>query len=157
MPGSRARVRPRGVLVGVLVLAMLAIPATASGSIRIARVRYDPPGLDSGSNTHLNHEIVVIRNTGDRRVILTGWTLAEHGQGLVFTFPRFRLPGHHTVTIYTGTDTDRRYDLFWNRDDYVWSNARDTATLRDDNGDRVDRCHYVDDGEGDPTAGSADC
>jgi Lamin Tail Domain len=151
-------VRPRLVLVGVLVLAMLAIPATASGAIRIARIRYNPPGADSGSNTHLNHEFVVIRNTGDRRVILTGWKLVERREGRVFTFPRFRLPGHHTVTIYTGTDTDRRYVLFWNRDDYVWHNGRDTATLRDDNGDRIDRCSYVVDPDVKQWLGhSADC
>jgi hypothetical protein len=150
--------RARVAVVGVVVLVVLAAPAMASAAIRIARVRYNPPGINTGSTESLNRQFVVIRNTGDRRVILTGWTLVPLHEGRAFEFPRFRLPGHHTVTIHTGTGTDRRYDLFWNRVDYVWMYTH-TATLRDDDGDRIDRCHWVggSGGGGDPSAGSADC
>jgi hypothetical protein len=88
---KRTRVRLGIAFVGVLVLAMLAAPATGSAAIKIARIRYNPPGAETGTNRHLNHEFVVIRNTGQRRVVLTDWTLVERRDTLVFSFPRFRL------------------------------------------------------------------
>jgi hypothetical protein len=145
-------------IVTACIVAAVTAPATGSAAIKIARIRYNPPGADSGSNQHLNHEFVVIRNTGERRVTLTGWRLLERRDDLVFRFPRFRLGAGHEVTIHTGVGTDRRFHLFWNSLDYVWNNGRDKAIFRNDRDDLVDRCNYVVDPEVKQWLGhSADC
>ena len=152
MNGRATRCREIRVGLRIAVMAMVlsllfAAAPWASAAIKIARIRYNPPGADSGTNRHLNHEFIVIRNAGPHRVVLTGWTIVEQQADLVFTFPRFRLSGHDKVRIHSGVGTDSRYDLFWNDNMYHWDNGLDTAILRDRDDDRIDRCHYVNDPE----------
>jgi len=51
---------------------VLGIAAPAIAAIRITKIQYDPPGNDSGFNTSLNREFVVIKNSGNSRLSLTG-------------------------------------------------------------------------------------
>ena len=53
-----------------------------------------------------------------------------------------------SVTIHTGSGNDDRNDLFQDSDEYIWNNDGDTATLRNDKGNRVDRCRYPGGGDG---------
>jgi hypothetical protein len=55
----------RGALVG-LTLAGIAVTGVlpVAAAVKIDRVQYDSPGSDTGSNTSLNAEYVVIKNTG---------------------------------------------------------------------------------------------
>ena len=56
-------------------------------------MRYDPAGTDTGSNAHLNKEIVVVRNGTGKKRVLTGWTLRDP-EGHVYRFPATTLrPG----------------------------------------------------------------
>jgi hypothetical protein len=50
----------------------LALASPASAAIRITKIYFDSPGADTGSNTSLNAEYVVIKNTGTTRKTLTG-------------------------------------------------------------------------------------
>jgi hypothetical protein len=50
---------------------------SAPAKIRITKIYFDSPGDDTGSNTSLNAEYVVIKNTGTTRKALTGWTLRD--------------------------------------------------------------------------------
>jgi hypothetical protein len=145
-------------IVTACIVAAVAAPATGSAAIEIARIRYNPPGADSGSNRHLNHEFIVIRNTGQHREALTHWRIVERVHGDVFEFPSFHLAPGRKVTIHTGIGDDRAHHLFWNSSMYVWHNFSDEAVLRDGDDHRVDRCDYVVDGETKQWLGhAADC
>jgi P pilus assembly chaperone PapD len=120
---------------------------TAAAAVQISRIQYDPPGNDSGSNTSLNREFIVIENDGTSRVTLTGWTLRD-ASGHVLTFGSLRLRPHRSVTVHTGRGNDDRNDIYWDTGEYVWNNDGDAAVLRNETGHRVDRCRYPGGGNG---------
>jgi hypothetical protein len=130
-------------VIGTAVLMVLAVPATAlAASVGFSEIQYNSPGADSGSNKSLNQEWVVIENTSDHLIKLTGWEVREVRDANVFEFPTFRLRAGEKVTIYTGTGNDTDHKLYWGLDDYVWDNNRDVAVLKNRAGDVVDRCSY---------------
>lgn len=141
------------VAVAIIAVGVLTVPSAGSAAIRITRIRFNEPGGEMGTNAHLNHEYIVVKNRGSHRVILTDWRIVEGRSGLAYSFPAFRLAAGARVTIHTGTGDDGRADLFWNRDDYVWSNGRDRALLRNAEDTRVDECRYVRDVDRDPWLG----
>jgi hypothetical protein len=122
-------------------LGAAAIPASADNGprhgqrdqVEISRVQHDSPGFNDRS---LNKEWVDITNNSRRDVNLSGWTLSDR-DGHTYTFRHYRLDGHSTVRVHTGFGHDTRHDLFQDRRSHVW-NFRDTATLRDNRGHRVD-------------------
>ena len=58
-------VRRAFTVVGALLLVMaMALPASAK--IEFHRIVYNPSGSDTGTNSHLNREFVVLHNTGSR-------------------------------------------------------------------------------------------
>jgi hypothetical protein len=67
-------IRPLAVAAaGVFALALAApahaalVQGTARGSVHINFVRYDPAGPDTGTNAHINKEIVLSRTAPARR------------------------------------------------------------------------------------------
>jgi hypothetical protein len=132
-------------LVALLVLGVLAIPATASARVKIYLIQYDPSGPDDGSRASLNDEFICLENTGNRSVDLTGWTIRDQ-DGNVYTFESYSLPSKAIVTIHTGRGSDRRLHTYWDQTDYVWDNPGETARLRRANGNLVDACRYRHDG-----------
>ncbi|GIU97385.1 MAG: hypothetical protein KatS3mg013_1188 [Actinomycetota bacterium] len=139
---SDARVMVRGTALLLLVCVSMSLPAGwASAAIRIAKIQYDPPGTDTGTNAHLNKEFVVITNTGGCAVRLDGWVLKD-AAGHRYTFGPFRLRAGKSVTIHTGRGADDRNDLYWGPKYYIWNNDGDTATLKNAAGKTVDSCRY---------------
>ena len=131
-------------LLAIVLILGLAIPAPASprgGGVRILKIAFDPPGADSGSNSSLNKETVVIVNEGASSVVMTGWTLRDR-DAHVFRFPTFTLRAGARVTVHNGQGSDNAANLYWDSDGYVWNNDGDAATLRRRNGSRVDVCTY---------------
>ena len=126
----------------VMVAALtLGIAAPAAAAIKIIKIQYDSPGTDDGSNSSLNQEYVVIKNTGNRAVSLEDWLLKDVANHR-YTFGSFRLRAGGSVKIHTGSGNDDRNDLYQGSGGYIWNNDGDTATLNDDAGHRVDRCSY---------------
>ena len=80
---------PAGVFALGLVAPADASPLQIRGSVHINFVRYDPAGPDTGTNAHINKEIVVIKNSTGKARILTGWTLRDPA-GHVYHFPQTR-------------------------------------------------------------------
>ena len=117
---------------------------TASGAgVKITKIQYDPPGIDTHKNSSLNKEFVVLKNTGSATVILTGLRLEDKGEYHVYTFDTFRLGAWKSVTIHTGIGDNDRNDLYWNWGfGDIWGNDGDIATLEAPYGKRVDQCHY---------------
>ena len=57
--------RTRALLIAFLIVAasiLTAVEAKAAGTVYIYKVYFDSPGSDTGSNSSLNAEYVVIRN-----------------------------------------------------------------------------------------------
>lgn len=141
--------RFRFVLVGLLSFALVgAVAAPAMARIKFTKIQYESPGPDTGSNSSLNAEYLVIKNTGTQAKQLQGWQVKDlrnslEGGNIVFTFPLFRLRPGRTVTLHTGQGAKTRTDLYWGRSNYVWGDDSDTAYLYNKAGRQVDRCHYV--------------
>ncbi len=84
---------------------------------------------------------MVIKNTGTKPVILSGWTLRDQ-QHHVYKFATFKLAAGKGVTIHTGTGSDDRNDLYWGSAEYLWNNDGDKAVLKTRAGHTVDACAY---------------
>jgi len=143
------------VVIGAAVAALALVSGSAggatAGSIRFAKVHYNSPGSDNGSNSSLNKEWISLTNHGNRNKDLTGWTVREPA-GDRFKFPSgFTLKPGKTVHIHTGRGANSKTDLFWRRDAYVWNNAGDKAVLKNESRTVVDTCKW---GRG---GGAIDC
>jgi hypothetical protein len=90
----------------VAALSVIAIPAQAApATVYIYKVYFDSPGSDTGSNTSLNAEYVVIRNGDDVSHSVSGWTVRDWA-GHRYTFPDgFRLGAGKQAIIHTGKGT----------------------------------------------------
>jgi endonuclease YncB( thermonuclease family) len=117
----------------------------SSEPLTIELIHYDAEGDD---NANKNGEWIVLR--ANRQVSLGGWTLADElgDRGVsshVYRFPEgFLLSLGERVTIFTGCGTDTKTELYWCARTQIWDNGEDTAILKDDQGQLVDRCHYGD-------------
>jgi competence protein ComEC len=106
----------------------------ASGRLAVAEINADAEGDD---RENLNGEYVVLENTGEESLELSGWQL-EEGAGRTYTFPDgFSLGPGERVTVYTGSGTDTDTELYWGQDGPVWNNDGDTLTVIDAGGDTV--------------------
>jgi hypothetical protein len=135
------------VLASGALLGAAALPATAHGrdhghnrsaqrsEVVLGEIQYDSPGGDNRSNRSLNAEWVTVTNTGRHAVNLRGWTLTDESRRS-YTFD-LRLPGRSSVRVHTGAGHDTRHDVYQGRRHHVWD-SRDTATLRDNRGHKVD-------------------
>jgi hypothetical protein len=141
------RLRPLApVLLASALTASVAVALpTASGAatppVKIYKVQYDSPGSDSGSNTSLNTEWVMLKNTTSTNRSLSGWTLRDK-TGYTYRFPTFTLKAGATVTVRTGKGTATSTQRYYNRTWYVWNNTGDTAYLRDSNGYLKHSCSW---------------
>jgi hypothetical protein len=150
--GSNMRIR--ALLVTCLIAAasiLIATPAEAApATVYIYKVYYNSPGSDTGSNSSLNAEYVVIRNGDDVSHSVSGWTVRD-AAGHRYTFPDgFRLGAGKQAIIHTGDGTSYTTSasthLYWGREWYVWNNTGDKVILRRADGSLKDTCSYP--GEG---------
>ena len=98
--------RIRALIVACLIAAASILTATpaqaAPATVYIYKVYFDSPGSDTGSNTSLNAEYVVIRNGDNVSHSVSGWTVRD-AAGHRYTFPDgFRLGAGKQAIIHTG-------------------------------------------------------
>ena len=124
-----------------LLVPLWAAPADASGPVRIAKIYWDSPGGDYGSNSSLNDEWIKIKNYGSSRHSLTGWKIKD-ADGHTFTFPTFHLDAGESVRVHSGSGSSGAHHLYWDYGNYVWTNTGDTARLKGSDGDQRDTCSY---------------
>lgn len=117
-------------LAGAALLAAPSASTAATPPVKISYVRYDSVGSDSGSNTSLNGEYVLVKNMTSVSRSLTGWTLKDK-TGYTYRFPTFTLRGGASVAVHTGKGTATGGHRYYNRTWYVWNNTGDAAYLRD--------------------------
>ncbi|GAB3875360.1 lamin tail domain-containing protein [Terrabacter terrigena] len=132
---------------GLAVAAPIAAASSAQAlpAIMIYKVQYNSPGADTGSNTSLNSEYVVIKNTTRTNRSITGWTLRDK-TGYTYKFPAFTLKAGATVTVRTGRGTATTANRYYNYSWYVWNNSGDTAYLKTAAGTTVDTCSWTSSG-----------
>jgi hypothetical protein len=146
MSRSARRFTATAIAAGALV-AGAALPAAAADNDRghgrpnsysgvvLGEIQYDSPGRDNGTNRSLNDEWVTVTNTSYRTVDLSDWTLSDES-GRTYRFD-LSLAGRSSVRVHTGYGRDNRHDVYQDLGRYVWDNS-DTATLRNDDGYKVD-------------------
>jgi Lamin Tail Domain len=136
----------RRVVLAALVPALVfALAGNATAKVTIAKIYFDSPGADDGSNKSLNHEWVQIHNGGSRSVNIGDWRIKDKS-GHVFVFPHIKLKPGQDVRVHTGSGFDSYGDpihLHWGSSGYIWNNGGDTATLKKSNGTVADKCSYT--------------
>jgi hypothetical protein len=142
------QMRARALLLAFLVgaaLSLTAVQANAASTVYIYKVYFDSPGSDTGSNTSLNAEYVVIRNGDDVSHSVSGWTVRD-AAGHVYKFGTLRLGAGKQAIIHTGDGTkyttSASTHLYWGREWYVWNNTGDKVILRRADGSLKDTCSY---------------
>ncbi len=113
---------------------------SSNETISVAEVNADADGDD---RDNLNDEYVVLENTGDEPIDLSGWVIEDEA-GHAYTVPDgVTIDAGATVTIRTGSGTDTDTDLYWGSSSPVWNNDGDTVTVFDDGGQRVVEESYL--------------
>jgi hypothetical protein len=127
----------------VAALSFVAAPAEAASAIQIKKVYVNSPGSDlPATNTKVNAEYTVIKNTGRTARSLTGWTLRDESRH-VYTFGTFSLGAGKRVTIRNGKGTDTSTTRYWGSGYFIWNNSGgDSATLRTKAGTSIDKCTW---------------
>jgi hypothetical protein len=115
---------------------MLSLQVGNASSVYISAVQFDAPGDDT---KNLNGEWVRLANRGDDAVLLTSWTLADQSSAEPYRFPAILLLPGNSVTVYTGSGELNDTALFMGRNEPLWGNSGDRATLRDGSGNIIDQ------------------
>ncbi|GLU47458.1 lamin tail domain-containing protein [Nocardiopsis ansamitocini] len=149
----RTRSLIASLLMALTASLLMATPAEAAPALQFTFVAYDSPGTDNRSNSSLNAEYVVIKNTTKKAVNLKGYVLhdapstANKSKGrkwnYAYTFGSFSLAAGKSVTVRTGSGGNTATTRYWNFRQYVWNNDRDTATLLNAKGAKVDTCSWT--------------
>jgi len=111
---------------------------STDGRLAVTTIHADAEGND---NDNLDDEYVILENTGDSDLSLSGWTVSDEA-GKTYTFGDVTLAPGETVTLHTGSGSDTASDVYWGRDGAVWNNGGDTVTVRDDSGSVVAERSY---------------
>ena len=139
------RIRRLAAVVPLLMVAALAasvVPAQASPLLHISKVYVNSPGSDTGTNTSLNGEYIVIKNSASATTYtLTGYTIRDKSAH-IYKFPTFRLKPGASVYVHTGSGTNTGTHLYWRSKAYIWNNSGDAAYLRNSVGTAKDSCSW---------------
>ncbi|SCG58976.1 Lamin Tail Domain [Micromonospora coxensis] len=123
-------------------LAVAAPARAATPAVQIAKVYYNSPGSDTGSNSSLNAEYVRLTNRRSTTINLKYWTLRDKANH-VYTFSGdFRLASGASVHIHTGKGTNTSTHRYWGSGAYIWNNSGDAAYLRNSAGTAIDSCSW---------------
>jgi hypothetical protein len=111
-------------------------------AVRLVKLQFDPPGDDEPTNSQLNKEWVQVRNFSARTRNIGGWSIRDR-TGFKSKFPvDFTIAAGATVTVHTGSGTQRALHRYWGQGTYVWNNDGDKATLKNAGGTVIDTCAY---------------
>ena len=133
-----------GIVMALGLVVTSGTPAQAAFRMQITEIDDNSPGPDHGSNASLNAEWVLLHNTSGSPITMTNWILHDGGQKHTFRFGTYTIAPHGDVKIDTGKGGRSQTNRYWNLSWYVWNNTGDTATLKDNHGNVLDRCSYSD-------------
>jgi hypothetical protein len=129
-----------------LTLCAAILPPTAAQAstptINITKVYVNSPGTDNRTNTSLNAEYVVLKNTTTKTISLKGWTVRDRSSH-IYTFGTFSLAAGKSVTLHTGRGTNTTTNRYWGSGNYIWNNTGDTPYVRKPSSTtNVDTCKW---------------
>jgi len=87
-------------------------------------------------NFDYENEIVVFENICGFDCDLSNWEIKDEGRKK-FVFSEFVLEKNKHINILIGEESNNENTLYWNREDYVWTDSGDTLFLRDGEGKLV--------------------
>ena len=146
-PGTTGSVQARATIMGGQVTEPVApdggtpsaTTSPSTGGLTVEQINADAEGDD---RENLNDEYVVFRNSGDRLIDLSGWTVSDEA-GRIYTVPDgVTAAPDETITLHTGSGTDTATDLYWGAGSPVWNNAGDTVIITNSQGEEVLRESY---------------
>jgi hypothetical protein len=98
------------------------IPTLVSGTVKADIISVTGTGV-------LADESVIIQNSSDTPLVLTGWTL-KNSQEITYTFPQLTLYPGGNIQVHTGSGTDSSANLYWAYSTPVWKSG-ELAALYD--------------------------
>jgi beta-lactamase superfamily II metal-dependent hydrolase len=115
----------------------LTIPQIGNSSeVYISETQFNAPGDD---RQNLNGEWVRLTNKGEDIVLISGWTLSDRSNKTLYTFPAIFLTPGETITVYSGTGTLNKSEVFMDKNEPVWGNSGDFVVLKDGTGILIDQ------------------
>ncbi|NNJ10961.1 lamin tail domain-containing protein [Chloroflexales bacterium ZM16-3] len=111
--------------------------STPITGIDIAHIEYDPPGDD------VEGEYVLIWNTTDTPIDMSGWELSDGDEKHTYIFMAFTIESGAEVKLWTKRGADDENNLYWNNRSAIWNNDGDTGTLKDTGGTIVSTYTYT--------------
>lgn len=113
-------------------------PAVADGGRTTERIGISVHADAAGDDrTNLDDEYVIVENTGNTTLDLSGWTITdEAGHTYAFSDGTTLAPGAQ-LTLHTGAGDDGRTDRYWGASSPVWNNDGDTVILANHDGEPV--------------------
>lgn len=100
----------------------------------VTEIAADAAGDDQNN---LNNEYVVLKNTGDDTLDVSGWTITDEATH-EYTIPNgVTVDPDATITVHTGSGTDTDTDLYWESGSPVWNNGGDTVIIQTADGRSV--------------------
>jgi micrococcal nuclease len=100
----------------------------------VSEIHADAEGDD---RENLNDEYVVLKNTGDTELHLSGWTVSDEANHTYTFSDGTTLGPGETLTLYTGSGTDGDGAYYWGSGSPIWNNGGDTVTVRNASGEVV--------------------
>lgn len=136
----------------VTAVLVVAVPSQALAAIRLKKIAFNPAGADTGTNSHVNKEWVLIKNTGANSKDLDGWKIKDKGANNTFSFSGISLPGGDLLKLHSGNGSHRAtsgcggrctvHHYYWDAGGYVWNNNGDKAVIKKPSGMKADSCAY---------------
>ncbi|MBP2132482.1 endonuclease/exonuclease/phosphatase family metal-dependent hydrolase [Methanomicrobium sp. W14] len=91
------------------------------------------------SRLSLRENTVVISNTGSGTIDLGNYRITSVSTGNSYVFPEgLNLPPFGMITLYSSTDENQGYTLYWNAEEDVWNDTKDSAELYSPSGVLID-------------------
>lgn len=101
------------------------------GDLAITRIHEDAAGND---HENLNDEYIVFKNTGGGTLDISGWTVEDEADHTYVVPSGVAVGSGATITLYTGSGTDTKTELYWGSGRAIWNNGGDTIFVYDDSG-----------------------
>ena len=96
-------------------------------------VQYNAKGDD---RENLNGEFVILFNEGSTTIDLEDWSIKDDATH-EYVFKAVELAAEGSVTLYSGSGSDIKTEVYWNSKTPIWNNNGDTAYLFNKEGDLV--------------------
>lgn len=114
---------------------------SSQGELVVTEIHEDAAGPNTDDREDLNDEYIVLKNTGDVALDLSGWTVRDEVDH-TYTIRGVTLDPGATLTLYTGTGESTGTDLYWGSGSPIWNNGGDTITVTNANGTTVVEREY---------------